>query len=58
MITMFRPIQRPQYPRKSLKVAEVQVGDLVNLGWLRIVEVGEENIYFRDDSGRLFFVKP
>ena len=58
MKTTFRPVQRPQYPRKTLKVREVQVDDLAGLGWVQIVDVGEENVYLLDSAGRLYFVKP
>ena len=57
MKTPHRPIQRPQYPSKPFSITQVEAGDLASLGWIQIVDVGEENVYFTDSEDRLCFLK-
>ena len=49
-------IHYPRWPGYGATV-EVEVQDLSSVGWIRITEVGEENIYFLLPSGQRAFCK-
>lgn len=42
---------------KPATITEYEVADLVNLGWIQITEMGEENLYFTLADGSRCFVK-
>ena len=38
-------------------LGEIQLGELHLMGWIQVTDIGEENLYFKDQKGNTFFVK-
>jgi hypothetical protein len=36
---------------------ELQVEDLLTIGWIKIDWIGAENVYLSDEEGKAYFVK-
>lgn len=46
-----------KYPVTKFEIEQVEVEELPNVGWIRITEIGEENMYWQDENGKRFFCK-
>ena len=41
----------------SAPIKEIEINDLPSMGWIQITDIGEENVYFKNQEGEQFFYK-